>query len=719
MAAIGSIRKHGILLMCIIGLALLAFVMGDITKLQGLFSDKNTMVKINSKKLDEEYRIHYEQNTALWKVFYDKASLDETENYQVHDMTWNQLLDQTIIEEQLEDLGLSFTKEMKEEIATDMVASLRTQQPNHLLQRLANFVVQNYGIEDPIGLFSNIEEYKNNSQARELYNSYKAIERFAIIDKQRERYMTLSQNIVGFSDEAVKYFASDNKTLLAQTVTLYPTAEQFNEIQATVSDKEIKEWFNKHKDNYKNKNDFRDIDVAIFPIQPSPEDLAAIQDTAINRAARLKTATSLEEFNFSMSKGQLDSIYFKRSDIQIDTLAKLLFDRPVGSFIEPFQYQNVVWYYGKTYGAAKRSDSVNVAFLVVDFKSDRSPNSNRTKAEAKTTADSLRKVLQSGANIFSLIPDYLGGRKATDTTLWVSEHGTIQHLYDSMLHKNLFMQDAASAYILYKVLERSAPVEKRQFVIYTEEIKPSDATVKTIRSQAMQLQAESNTAEELMTNAGQLGIQVAQGKDITSMTSSISQLQNAREIVSWAFNFRTKIDDVSDVYNINNGSFFAVAAVRDAKKKGDAKLEDVRTAIETELMAKKKLQMVKDEINIQLRDGSSLQKIAEKYQVGFMDSVTLTFGGEAYMNRNIENAAIGKIFAMEVNTPWAVTGNNNLYAVSIYEFNEAGEPSPDFMREKSMLKNVTAGRGRNENTIFEGLKEKATILDQRYLYYQR
>jgi len=719
MAAIGSIRKHGILLMCIIGVALLAFVMGDITKLSGLFSDKNTMIKINGKKLDEEYRIRLEQNTVLWKIFYDKASLDENENYQVHDMTWGQLFDQTIIEEQLADLGLGFTKEMNEEMVSDMIASLRTPQPNPLLQRLASFMSRSYGIEDPIGFFANIEEYKSNSQARELYNAYKAIERFALNDKQRERFMTLVQNTVSFSDEAVKYFAENNRSLLAQTVTLYPTAEQFNEIQATVSDKEIKDWFNKHKNNYKIKNDFRDIDVAIFPIQPSPEDLIAIQDTATNRAARLKTSSSLEEFNISMSKGQLDSVYFKRSDIQIDTLAKLLFDRPVGSFIEPFQYENVVWYYGKTYGTAKRSDSVNVAFLVVDFKSDRNPNSHRTKEEARNTADSLRKVLLNGANIFSLIPDYLGGRKATDTTLWVSEHGTIQHLYDSMLHKNIFMQDAASAFILYKVLERSAPVEKRQFVIFTEEIKPSDATIKAIRNQAMQLQAESNSAEELTTNAAQKGIQVTQGKEVTSMMSSISQLQNAREIVSWAFNFKTKIDDVSDVYNINNGSFFAVAAVRDIKKKGEAKWEDVRTAIETELIAKKKLQLVKDEINKQLSDGSSLQKIAEKYQVAFMDSVTLFFGGETYMNRGIENAAIGKIFTLDVNTPWAVTGNNNLYAVSIYEFKEADEPSPNYMREKTLLKNIVAGRNRTENTILEGLKEKAMILDQRYLYFQR
>jgi hypothetical protein len=415
----------------------------------------------------------------------------------------------------------------------------------------------------------------------------------------------------------------------------------------------------------------------------------------------------------------LDSIYFRKSDINIDTLKKLIFDRPVGSFIEPFEYENVVWYYGKTYGAAKRADSVLVAVLVVDFKTERNPNSFRTKEEAKSTADSLRKVLQSGANIFTLMPDYLGGRKASDTTMWISEHGTMPHLYDSLLHKNLFMQDAPAAFVLYKILERTAPVEKRLFVIYSEEIKPSDATIKTIRNQAMQLQAESNSAESLITNAAQQGIQVVQGKDVTSMMASISQMQNIREIITWSFNPNTHKDDVSDVYNVNSNGFFVVAAIRDMKKKGDAKMEDVRSAIETELTAKKKLELIKNSIHEQLNNGASIEQIAEKFQSSVADSIKLLFGGESYQNRGIENAAIGKIFTLPVGTPAAIAGNNNMYVVSILEISTPDESSPNYMREKSMLKGVVAGRNRSENTILDGLKDKATVLDQRYLYYQR
>jgi peptidyl-prolyl cis-trans isomerase D len=271
---------------------------------------------------------------------------------------------------------------------------------------------------------------------------------------------------------------------------------------------------------------------------------------------------------------------------------------------------------------------------------------------------------------------------------------------------------------VFQVLERTKPVEKRQFVLYTEEIKPSDATVRNIRSQAMQLQAESASAQDLMDNAAKNGIQVMQGKDITSMASSIQQLQNARELISWAFNESTKVDDVSDVYNLNNNSSFVVAAVRGMKQKGKPQLESVREAIETELTAMKKLELVEKTIADEM-NSSSIQQIAEKYQLAVMDSVTLTFGGESYQNRGIENAAIGKIFTLPVGKPSVVTGKNNVYAVSVYEVNAPADPSPNYAMEKSSLKNVVAGRGRTDNAILDGLKEKANILDQRYLFFAR
>ena len=155
------------------------------------------------------------------------------------------------------------------------------------------------------------------------------------------------------------------------------------------------------------------------------------------------------------------------------------------------------------------------------------------------------------------------------------------------------------------------------------------------------------------------------------------------------------------------------------KKQGIPKLETVREEIETELNALKKLELVKNNVSDELNSGSSMQQVAEKYQLSLRDSLKLSFGVENFQTREIEGVALGKIFSLPVNKPAAVAGKTNIYAVSVYEYIDASEPSPNFALEKSTLKNVVAGRNRTDNTILEGLKDRANVLDQRHLYFSR
>jgi hypothetical protein len=95
----------------------------------------------------------------------------------------------------------------------------------------------------------------------------------------------------------------------------------------------------------------------------------------------------------------------------------------------------------------------------------------------------------------------------------------------------------------------------------------------------------------------------------------------------------------------------------------------------------------------------------------------LTFTGETYQNAGVENRAIGKIFTLPATAQnEVVTGKLNVYAVSIYK-EEQVNSTPNMMTEKAALKNMVLGRGRSEMSILEGLKDKARILDRRYIFY--
>jgi peptidyl-prolyl cis-trans isomerase D len=343
MAAIGSIRKHGVLLLVIIGLALLAFILGDLSNVTRTFSNKYVMAKIDGKKMDQQYSKQYEENTALMKLLQNKNSLDDNETYQIHDMTWQQMLQDQVLDKELEKLGMAYNNQMIEDFKENMLASLSTQQPNQFIAQFANALAQQVGPENAMAVISNIEAYANNENAKDIYNAYQALDRFAISAEKSQQYFALAQNSVYFSDPLAKQLAKDNKMSMVSLMTVNPELTAFQNLKPEVAEKEMKDFYNDHKkDLFTVQDKNRDINVAVFPINPTPADLKAIEDSVRKDFAAFATAPSIAEFNIAKGNGgTVDSTYFKESDINLPELDSLIFKSPVGSFIEPFTYENV------------------------------------------------------------------------------------------------------------------------------------------------------------------------------------------------------------------------------------------------------------------------------------------------------------------------------------------------------------------------------------------
>lgn len=719
MAAIGAIRKHGVLLLVIIGLALLAFILGDLSNVHRTFSNKYVMAKVDGKKMDQQYSKQYEENTALMKLLQNKTSFEDNETYQIHEMTWQQMLQDAVLDKQLAKLGLTFTPQMIEDFKENMVASLSTQQPNQFIAQFANALAQLYGPENAMGIISNIETLANQDQGKEIYNAYQALVRFAVSAEKQQNYFALAQNTLYFSDPLAKQLAKDNNMAMVSLMTVNPELTAFQNMKPEVSEKEMKDFYNTHKkDMFDLQADNRDINVAVFPINPTPADLKAIEDS-VRKDFTNFTQQSIAEFNLSKGNGVVDSTYFKESDITLPELDSLIFKSSVGSFIEPFLYENVKWYFGKVFGAANRPDSVLVATIELPFKTAQYKEAPYSKKEAHRIADSLVEVIKSNqANIFALQPNYLYGREQGDTTFWLAERGTMSTLYNSLLETpngGIYLYKAPNGYIVFQVLDRTQPIEKRQFVLYDYDVNASEATFNALRSQANEFAAGVSNNEEFIANAAKKGIQVVNGERVTSMMANVGQLPNCRDIVSWAFSDEAKKDNISDVFNIDR-MYFAVACVAQVREKGVQKYKDAKDDIKTILERKNKLNMVADQLNKDLASG--FNAVAQKYSVAANDSVMLSFAGDYYMNRGVDSKAIGQIFSLPVNKSAAVCGNNMVYVVNVKELRD-GQASQNLMMEKNYLQNELVGRERNENTLLNYLISQSKVLDNRVRFYQK
>ena len=720
MAAIGSIRKHGVLLLVIIGLALLAFILGDLSNVHRTFSNKYVMAKIDGKKMDQQYSKQYEENTALMKLLQNKTSFEDNETYQIHEMTWQQMLQDAVLDKQLAKLGLSFTPQMIEDFKENMVASLSTQQPNQFIAQFANALAQLYGPENAMGIISNIETLANQDQGKDIYNAYQALVRFAVSAEKQQNYFALAQNTLYFSDPMAKQLAKDNNMAMVSLMTVNPELTAFQSLKPEVSEKEMKDFYNTHKnDMFDLQTDNRDINVAVFPINPTPADLKAIEDS-VRKDFTTFTQQSIAEFNLSKGNGVVDSTYFKESDITLPELDSLIFKSSVGSYIEPFLYENVKWYFGKVFGAANRPDSVLVATIELPFKTAQYKEAPYSKKEAHRIADSLIDVIKSNqASIFALQPNYLYGREQGDTTFWLAERGTMATLYNNLLETpngGLYLYKAPNGYIVFQVFDRTQLIEKRQFVLYDYDVNASEATFNALRSQANEFAAGVTNNEGFIASAAKKGIQVVNGQNVTSMMANIGQLPNCRDIVSWSFSDDVKKDNISDVFNIDR-MYFAVACVANAREKGVQKYKDAKEDIKTILERQNKLNMVADQLNKDLASGN-LASVSQKYSIAANDSVMLSFAGDYYMNRGVDSKAIGQIFNLPKNKPTAVCGNNLVYVVNVNELRD-GQASQNLMMEKNYLQNELVGRERNESTLLNYLISQTKVLDNRVRFYQK
>ena len=727
MAAIGAIRKHGVLLMIIIGFALLAFIVGDFTNLTALFSDRNTMARINRENLNDQYTKEYRENIARYKLLYDKQTLEEYEEYNIHSETWEELVESKLLDEQLTKLGLQFSQETVEKLAEEMITSLQSNQPYQELVNLANILVKYYPTANPQEVFESFEEYSGTENTSELYDAYMSIRRKYISNAKKIRYYGMAYGAMYFSDKMVEQVAKKDKSTMASLVRIDPNSPAFNDVTPSIDEKEMKKWYKDHKKSLYFAENLRDIDVALFPVNPTDEDLKTIEDSVKAEFQRFTLASSLLEFNAAEEKGVVDTNFYSADDlekinknIQIADLDSLIFKCPVGSFIEPATEQNNFWYYGKVFGSEMRPDSILVAALIVDYNT---PNSSRTKKQARSESDSLNLLIQSGADIFQLLPNYLAGRPATDTTYWYIEHSTPLNIYNELVHTNIggtYIDKIEHAYVVYQVLEKTQLIDKRQFALYFKEIVPSEQTVKSIRNSATTMASTVTSADALIDAANAQGIQVLKGTNVRSMDAVIAQqLPNCREIVNWAFNKDVKVDNVSDVMSLNNNKFFAVAAVRNIREKGNPKFDAVKKDIENILKVEKKTEMVAQAIDGEMAKGNTMESLASKYNSTVEENVQLSF----LDNRNIEDIAIARIFNMSANSSKAIAGKNTVYLVKVGEFTD-NQPSANYDREKQILTYYLGFRSMNvleglRNSIMSGLTRKAKILDQRHLFYQK
>ena len=393
MAILGQIRKRSFFLILVIGMALFAFVISGVFTSNGGFGSNKPIGEINGEEIDfEMFNSMVEQAQVVYGLNTIKAV----------NLAWEQGLQNQILTQELEKLGIDAGKNQLEQIISqDQSIAL-------------NPIFQNeIGLFD-FNLFSNyITQLKSTNPS--LYNSWRLQEEnFITVAKQKIYFDLIRSSIIQTNIESkIQYHLENDKVNLQYLRIPY---ENIPDSLFKIKDSEILSYIKRNKDQYE-ISESKEIEYIYIQDTASDLDinniisnLEQLRDgfNQLNRVTNnvdyvegFKDTKEISEFIDIYSDISWDSIYVTREDINSD-YDDILFGLNIGQVFGPYKDEN--FYKISRMVGKKREGNLNKVLLANVAKeiipSNESSNNNYRKAsQAEFDANNDLPLNQSNVDI--------------------------------------------------------------------------------------------------------------------------------------------------------------------------------------------------------------------------------------------------------------------------------------------------------------------------------
>ncbi len=716
MAALGTIRKRGVILVCIISFGLFAFIAEEAFRScdSAKNNERQQIGEVFGEKISvQEFQKLVDEYTEVIKMQQGQDNLPEEQMNQVKDMVWNSYIQNKIVAHEAEKLGLTVTDAELQDILKTGTSPMLAQTP---------FVNQQTGRFDVSALQKFLADYKaqkaNPSANAQMMDQYTKIYNYWSFIEKTLRQQTLAQKyqsllahcFLSNPVEAKMAFKEENEESKIQLAAFPYSDIQDDKVKVVESD--LKAKYDEMKARFKQPVESRDIKFVDIQVEASQADRAALNKEFAGYHTQLAAAADPTE----VVRKSASTVAYLGIPV-----AKDAFPSDIAATLDSMAV-------GAT-TAVKANTADNTLNIVKLVNKQQLPDSIQYRviqvaaasvAEAKTKADSIQGAISGGADFEAIAKKYgQTGEKAWMTTRQYEFAQSMDK--DNKAFINALNTQAVNAtsqlqlgqgYVILQVCDRKAMIEKYTAAVIKKNVDFSQDTYRTAYNKFSSFVSANQTADEIVKNAAKSGYKVQDLKDITTATHYVANIHSTREALKWIF--EAKEGSVSPMYECGNNDHLLVVVLDKINRIGFRGLDDpqVKEMVKAEVIKDKKAEMIEAKLNGVKNIAAAKSKgakVSEVNQITFAAPVFVASAGAS------EPALSGAVSVTKkgVFSAHPVKGNAGVYLFLVtnksnrpVKFDEKAQEQK--CRQKSMQ---YAGNFMNE------LYLNANVVDNRYLFF--
>lgn len=674
MSIITAIQKRtGLLLVVILG-ALAAFVLTDLFNSAGRMGSDQIIGEIDGTDVKYQDFNNQLQLTRDRMEASQQTKINESQMPILRTQTWNQLVTQYALKPEWDKLGIIVTQD---EIV-DMV------QGNNISPEIKQaFTNPQTGVFDKDQVIAFIRNLQN--QSPQAQQQFAAFEQQLPESRRNEKYENLLRKSVYVTNAEAKRRYED-ETMKLDLKYLYIPYANIADSTVAVTEEQIKEYYNAHKEDYDDVASVA-VEYITIPIVPSKADSADAERYLTN--IKDKFAQTQNDTSFIAQHSQIEANFAELAISNFPNAVKNQMGEEVtiGFVANPVAANGTYKMFKVVKEVGQVVDSVQASHILFNTQ-DKSPEA-KLAIEAK--AKEVLAKAKSGGNFAELAKEHSddeGSKVKGGDLSWFGRNAMVKPFEDATFGatSNGVLPELVESQFGYHIINVTGLKRTNKYLLASVSrlLDPSESTREALYRQAGDL-ASSKSMTEYEERTKQYNLLSLQANDVKQNARSLNNIYDPsiRQAIRWAFEEKTKVGSVSnEVFEVENQ--YIVMVLKSRTKKGIQPLskvyEQARRSVIEEIKKKDLLAKLTGKTG-------TLEEMATAFgeQARVLSQQNYTYITNALNGVGFAPKAVGAAFGMkEGETSKPIADESGILIMKVEKRSEAGDVA-DYAKYKEPL----------------------------------